>query len=245
MAEPESFRRKVWLLIIDKVIIGAAIGFVLLVFYLWSEGRREKAEERRYQQRLAIERAALAGQLLPSIVDTYLKVDARANLLSVLTEADALRPGAVARLGQILIGAGVSKAAFVQAIRRAMLLDAEPFLKEVKPLVRNWRHYRTNYRNCADRNWGDSRPFASDLVKTRFSHWKSTFETYLEPGTSSVRNQLNSEKFLGEHLYVLANLLSPDSSRKARNFSKSEILAIKLVGHLTQITFEPKDLSGT
>ena len=155
MIDPESFRGKVLLLVIDKVIIGAAIGVVFLGFYLWSETRQQEVEERRLQQQLDLERATLAAQMLPSVADAKLQVDDRANLLSVLTEADAVRPGTAARLGQILLEAGVSERAFAQAVRPAMLVDADPFVREVEPLVKEW-HRRSWTTGCPGR--GDDRP---------------------------------------------------------------------------------------
>ena len=237
MANPESFRTKVWLLIIDKVIIGAAIGIVFLAFYLWTEDRKNEEEEHRFQQQLAIERAALAGQLLPSVANTNLKVDDRANILSVLTEANAIQPGTAARLGQILLDAGVSETPFIQAIVPAMLRDMEPFLRETEPIFRKWQPNRPTSESCGGRYWGDDRPIMPKPVVAQLSHWRSAFATLVDLSSHQTEIKLNSVEFVAEHLSSIANLLSPRSSTNAHDFSNSDIFAIQLIGHLSRIAF--------
>ena len=264
-----SFREEFWLLLIDKVFIGVLIGAVSFGAYRWSESIKEEIEERRNQEQLELAHATLASQLLPTIADTTLAVDDRARLLSVLSNADAIQPHTAAQYGQKFIEDGVSKHIFVQAISPSIQLEAEPFLRETALIV--WKHIRhlskdEKVPDCNIAYRGSKGSPINDLKLIRLneseeaaglSHWRAAFAAYLDPNIqASVRDQLNSEKFLTErvpifpeqledvkfkltqrHFYILAFLLAPRSMEKARELANSDVLAIKLIGHMALVSW--------
>ena len=206
--KPDTFRGALLLLIIDKVVIVTLIGIVSWKVY-------NSIEERRHQEQLKLSHATLAGQLLPTISDTTLAVDDWARLLSVLSNAEAIQPHIAAQYGQKLVEENVSKRIFVQAISHSMQIDAKPFLREAALIV--WKHIKllkllpenAEVPDC-NVNYQGSRVTSIhdpniDLnmyeERTDLAHWRHAFATYLDPNIqASVRDQLNSKKFLTERV---------------------------------------------
>ena len=87
----EELREKVGLLIFDKVILG-----LIALAALWH------VEDRRHQQSLEVARGNLAGQILPNVANSDWTPDDRARLLSILVDAQAIQPHAVAQFTQQL-----------------------------------------------------------------------------------------------------------------------------------------------
>jgi len=239
--DPDSFAGKVWLLVIDKLFIGALIGVAFLVFYLWSNAREQRLTEQRHQQQLDLEKARLASEILPSIADSSFESDHRANLLSILTESRAISAGTTARLAAILLDSNVTERAFVQSVEPALLQDMKPFLREAGNVVFSWKRGNTNASICDGRSWGDDRPTETDEARQALSRWRAAFDALVRVEDGPALEALNSEEFLGENLYVLAHVVHAGSSARANSFTAARSFGVRLIGHLQLVAYEPRN----
>ncbi len=127
--DSESFKGKLWLLIIDKVFIGALIAaaFFLYNVHRASETREyeknriaetRKYEEKRAQVQLDFERARLLKEFMPLITDRKLKVVDRGYMLRTALATKSLDSEAGVEIGREMIDEGISEHHF----RRIMAL---------------------------------------------------------------------------------------------------------------------------
>jgi len=240
----DSFREKLYLLFIDKAVIG-----VVAFLVVWG------LAERRHQQEVLLQRADLAGRLLPSIANSEWAADDRARLLATLVDVDAIRPQIVAQLAQQLIDAEVTRRVLLQSIRPSMGRDAEPFLQEAAySLISPSTTVVGPAAPSACRPSG-RRHTDSQRMSAGFSHWQFVFAVYAEPnGLNAAHQQLDSPRFLAEsvsllknedsilrirsyRLAILASLLAPRSLEASRRLVDSGVLGIELIGHMASAVF--------
>ncbi|MCP4260698.1 MAG: hypothetical protein GY774_24710 [Planctomycetes bacterium] len=117
--DPESFKGKLWLLFIDKLIIGALIALAFVVYDRYRTSETQKYEEKRAQVQLDFERARLLKEFMPVITDKKLNVVDRGYMLRTALAMKSLDPEAGVEIGRELINDGISESHF----RRIMAMS--------------------------------------------------------------------------------------------------------------------------
>lgn len=260
----KGFCKKVWLLILDKLILG--ILAALIVWFM---------EDSRHQQMLDLRLATLAGQILPNIANERLDPETRARMLSVLADKEAIEPHAVAQFAQVLIQEKVSSRVLAQSISHSIRLDVAPFLQESAYLISKHYHRSSgkvstrtvDAENCGevyDRLYLECKRIELEDADRRsgLAQWRSAFSTYVDPEfRGPARDQLDSRSFLvgrvplveeqssatdsdleNSRLHILAHILAPRSLERALDLTNSRVLGIERIGHLAIATF-PEDAS--
>jgi predicted Co/Zn/Cd cation transporter (cation efflux family) len=66
--EPETFREKLYLLVIDKVVIGALIAIAFIVYDQWKTQEVRRYTDTQEEVQLAFRRAEYVKQLIPIVL---------------------------------------------------------------------------------------------------------------------------------------------------------------------------------
>jgi len=100
MIDPESFTGKIYLLIADKLILGALIAAAFVAYDRW-----KTQETRRYEE--AVQRAQYLKELVPIVVNSESDVLVRAQALVALIDRKAIDPRTAFVLTERLLRSGL------------------------------------------------------------------------------------------------------------------------------------------
>jgi hypothetical protein len=88
--EPETFREKLYLLVIDKVVIGALIAIAFIVYDQWKTQEVRRYTDTQEEVQLAFRRAEYVKQLIPIVLASEQDVRYRAHALGALVETRSI-----------------------------------------------------------------------------------------------------------------------------------------------------------
>lgn len=86
--DPESFRGRLYLLAIDKVVIGALIAMALFVYDRWRTTEARRYDEARQETDLGFKRTEYVKELVPIVLDDRSNVLFRAHAFAALVRND-------------------------------------------------------------------------------------------------------------------------------------------------------------
>jgi hypothetical protein len=149
--DPDSFRGKLYLLLIDKIVLGVAIGIAFVASDRW-----KLRDQRAYDDRtiLAFQGASYVKELVPMVVDPKLGLPARAQALIALIETQSIGDKNALGLTELLLSQGLIRADYPEHLkwnRDDPLLDAletmmppalEPLLEHYPVTLRRVRYRR-------------------------------------------------------------------------------------------------------
>lgn len=102
--DPESFRGRLYLLAIDKVVIGALIAMALFVYDRWRTTEARRYDEARQETDLGFKRTEYVKELVPIVLDDRSNVLFRAHAFAALVETKAVSAdGAVSLMQRLLL----------------------------------------------------------------------------------------------------------------------------------------------
>ncbi len=81
--DPESFRGKLYLLVLDKVVIGALIAIAFLVYDRWKTEEVRRYTVAQEETQLGFKRAEYVKQLVPIVLNGHQDIQYRAHAFSV------------------------------------------------------------------------------------------------------------------------------------------------------------------
>jgi len=111
--DADSFRGKVWLLVIDKVVLGALIALALVAYDLYRTRDARNYDSLTKETQLTVERARLAKEVLPIITSKEQDVTTRGFTLGESVRTGAIPSNAAIALGPGLLRDGLSPLDFV------------------------------------------------------------------------------------------------------------------------------------
>lgn len=100
MPDPESFKGKVLLLVVDKIIIGAIIATAFFVYDQYKTTDTRRYERQRVEIQRSFERSRLIKEFLPVVQDESINLTTRAYVLRAAVLTHAIDPDAAFELGQ-------------------------------------------------------------------------------------------------------------------------------------------------
>lgn len=208
--DPESFRGKLYLLIFDKVVLGAMIGIAFFVYKQW-----ELNDQRAYEDRttLAFQRAGYVKELVPMVVDSSGDMPARSQALIALIETGSVGNKNALGLTEILLRQGMIRSEYPELLRwngDHPLLDAlaTRMPSALEPLL---NHYLVSAAP------DDKRRIDSHTRSDIEEFWSILFVRTMDQLSDSQLAVLDSDEFLSKYLWVMDRLLDrPMGKDKAK-----------------------------
>ncbi len=212
--DPESFRGKIWLLAIDKIIIGAFIASAFLVYDRIKTKETRDYNKGREEIQLGFKRAEYVKQLVPVVVDTSQNIHFRAHALGALIETQSIDARSAIGFCSLL-----KTAVPFEKIIKAMPAGLPSVIDEYNS---NW-HYKEN-----------SNLSTEELNRIESIQWfwrKLVLET-IKQYRDSFLGLLDSDDYLQNDLPTIARMLPSLDSDEAKKWMERTVKGIRILGSL-------------
>lgn len=235
---PESFRGKLLLLVVDKVVIGALIAAAFVAYDRFRTTEARRLESNAAQIQLAFERARLAKEFLPFITNRKENAIARGYALREAARTGSIDADAAVEIGRQLLSDGISDDHF----RRVMVVVIPDGMRAIArrgvEMASSWRERTgTPFRPTALFNpvSGVEHIPPEDAASVREARlWRSVL---LEGMAGRPCEDLGDNSRLAGTLYGLFLLVQPGSQPEAVELSQSPCRGLRLIGHVKRILF--------
>lgn len=202
--DPDSFRGKVFLLAIDKVVIGALLALAFAGYSWWTKTETRTYEARLRETDLGFRRAEYVKELVPLVVDSELDLFARAQALIALIETRSVGDKNALGLAERLLRSGLVRSDYPENLmwhRDHPVLDA---LEGRMPaaLESLLQHYMVSMAPDEDHPL-PNRTRSEDIEE----FWSELFFRALDRHQDPQLTALNSDAFLSNYLWVMDRLL--------------------------------------
>lgn len=198
--DPESFRGKLYLLVFDKVVLGALIGIAFFVYKQW-----EIKDQRAYEDRttLAFQRAGYVKELVPMVVDSSRELAARSQALIALIETGSVGDKNALGLTEFLLRQGLIRSEYPELLRwngDHPLIDAlgTRMPSALEPVLNQY---------LVSAAPDDKRQIDARTRMDIEEFWSVLFVRTLDRQSDVQLALLNSDEFLSKYLWVMDRLL--------------------------------------
>lgn len=229
----EKFGHKVWLLIIDKIVIGAVIALAIFLYDGYKTKNEREYRDLQAQTLLRIERSTLLKEFLPIIQDNNRDLVTRGYVLRSAVVVGALDADAAFEIGQDFLRLGLS-ANHYQRILPEMLPDGiGAFSRRGVQIAIDWYdrfEYFPNLDVVFD-PWSGSEhlPEGVDFV-TEGRILREVLYDNLHKFEDCDCPELYMEHQIPNYLYGLFVLLKTTDRRRAEELSRNDKEALRLLG---------------
>lgn len=247
--DAETFRGKLYLLVIDKIVIGALIAVIFLVYDRWKTEEVRRYDETRQEVELGFRRAEYVKELVPIVVDTNRDVLVRAHAFAALVETKSISSHSTINFAQNLLlsdvlGVGRYTVTWVNPVNEEIHTytpspeTEEDFLLatiiKVMPsglpsVLKQYTHTVMQHRAVRD-NDGDYEQVR--ILNDAMGFWIRLFRETVTRLRDSDLSLLNSEPFLVENLATLDAIVPTLSLVDAERWIKRRNLALRTLGFL-------------
>lgn len=245
---PESFEGKVYLLVIDKIIIGAIIAVAFVVYDRYRTNETQKLQASAAAIQLTFERARLAKEFLPFIMNRKEDVIARGYTLREAARTGSVDAEAAVEIGRQLLADELPDEHF-RRVMAVVIPDAIP------AIARRGVDLAASWRNVAPPALWPFNPSATFDPVSGVEHIPKEFVPFVHEGRLwravllegfSGANPSHCDDFqdslkLSPHLYGLFILMHPGYQSDAMDLSRSPCLAVRTVGYLSRVLFDGRD----
>jgi hypothetical protein len=243
--EPDSFEGKIYLLVIDKVIIGAIIALAFVAYDRFRTNETQKLQASAATIQLTFERARLAKEFLPFIMNRKEDVIARGYTLREAARTGSIDAEAAVEIGRQLLADGLPDDHF-RRVMAVIIPDGIP------AIARRGIELSASWRTVSDTSFDPTTTFdpvsgVENIPKELmpFIHEGRLWRTVLIDGFSGVSPH-NCDTFqdstkLTPLLYGLFVLMHPGNQPEAVELSRSPCRAVGFVGHLSRVLFSGRD----
>ena len=241
---PQSFKGKAILLIIDKLIIGAilAVAFVIYDQYKDERARDERIESQIIQ--LNFERAKMAKEFWPIIMDSQNDILVRGYTLRSGIMSKAIDPNTGIDIAYKLYKEGLSDDDFIIIGKVCLPEGLNSFLKNARELAKESLNIELPGGGL---NTPDS---VTDLGAelNRIDKIRNSLRIVLDESIHDLGFErftaLEDQEFLTDNLIALYMIYNTGHSLDAINHFNSQIKGIRLVGAINSFSFDSKDLDA-
>ncbi|MGA2860053.1 MAG: hypothetical protein ABSE40_24560 [Candidatus Sulfotelmatobacter sp.] len=226
---PDSFRGKVYLLVIDKVVIGALIAVALLVYDQWKteEVRRYTAAQEEAQR--AFTRAEYVKQLVPVVLDSKQDILYRGHALGALIDTHSIDAASAVHFANMLLPRVLGQYPeqpyedyFLTSMLKTMPEGLAAAMSEYKlgfPSESRWDGTRSWLK---PRNLDLSEYFWEDLL------WET-----VRSRKDSQLELLDSDEFLARDIGVIDAMIPERLNRReADQLARRDVKALRIVGSI-------------
>lgn len=242
--DADSFRGKLYLLIVDKLAIGAIIACAFVAYDTWkTSADRQYADAAKLVQ-LDFERAKLVKEFVPAIADQQTNIVTKAYLLRSAIVTGAIDPETGVELGRALIPAGLEESHFKRVMAAAMPSGIPAVSRHALAMANKWRETHADaFTPTAMINPESGRESIPDDMKAQIQEARLWRAVLLEaaPAITESFVPLQSDAGLSKTIFGLFVLVNPGSQPEAIDLSHSSSRGISAIGHLSRVLFDPRD----
>lgn len=223
--DPDSFRGKVWLLAIDKVVIGAFIGLAVFGYYLFTSRDIRTYETNRDEIQLSFKRAEYVRQLVPIVLDDHKDALFRAHLLGALIETQSIEASSAVYFANRLLLSDDDAILIREGdfLKFRLLLAMPTGLPEV---LNQYRSNLNTYNNDPDNK------LRSDHRSRIQYFWSTVVQETVRRNMDMGIDVLNSDAFLENNLRTLVDMLPSLNATEAQKWAASDVKGIQIFGNL-------------
>lgn len=229
--EPETFREKLCLLVIDKVVIGTLIAIAFFVYDQWKTQEVRRYTEAQEEVQLGFRRAEYVKQLVPIVLASEQDVRYRAHVLGALVETRSIDANSAVNFAKKLLDSNIlgngeyskfatptSEDYFFDVMRKTMPSGLQALLNE-------YQHIRYS-RPTGHTDVGPS-PLENNI---RF--WMRLFSVTIKDRTDSELQLLDSDTFLFKNLDTLNDILGPITSDEADKLTRRKVKGLRITASI-------------
>jgi hypothetical protein len=243
--DPDSFRGKIVLLVIDKVVIGAILALAFVGYSWWAKVENRAYEARLRETDLGFRRAEYVKELVPVVVDDSKNVIYRAHALAALVETGSVAPSSAVNLAQGLLLSNVLGSGWDRTIPDS---PHEEYLHAtmLKVMPEGIPSVLAVYVQTVSRLGSIKNTDPDALVLNNTSgFWIRLFKSTVEGRSDEALVLLNSDRFLADNLSSLDRIVPTLSDDEASAWSARRIKGARIVGNLRLLqSRNPSVLAG-
>ena len=226
--DPDSFRGKIYLLVFDKVVLGAVIALALFAYKRW-----ETNDQRVYEDRttLAFQRATYVKELVPMVVDTQRDMSARSQALIALIETGSVSDKNAIGLAALLLRQGLIRSMYPEQLmwnRDHPLIDvlAKRMPSALEPLLNQYL-----VGNAPDEKHPIDRRTRSDSDE----FWTELFIRAVDQHSDAELAFLDSDAFLDNYLWVMDRLMVRPMDTEAKAWFARGLKGLRILAALRSV----------
>lgn len=257
--DAESFRGKLYLLLIDKLVVGAivALAFVVYERYKESDAQRfqkdiaqltHRLEQERAATQQTLERARLLGELIPLLRDPKADPLARAYLLrSAVTTGLIDADGAVELASSLFINE-LTQDQFARVMSVTVPEGIPAIAQQGVALSQVWRkEHGDEFSPGATFNPVSGKESIPEEMRKTVQEgraWRRVLTDALPALDHARYGQLEDTATIPTHLYGLFVLMNPGDSFEARNLSQRSCRTMRLIGNIGGVFFQDSEAAA-
>lgn len=223
--EAESFRGKLYLLIIDKLAIGAVIACAFVIYDSSKTSSDRHYADASKKIQLQFEQAQLIKEFLPVIADEKTNIVTKAYLLRSAIVTGAIDPETGVELGRVLIPAGLEETHFRRVMAAAMPGGIPAISRHAIEMANKWKEtHKGTFDPNASFDPVSGQEFIPDAEKAQVLEARLWRRVLLEaaPSIGASFDPLQNKAALSTILYGLFILGHPGNQPEAiRPFTQS------------------------
>lgn len=240
----DTFKAKLWLLVVDKIVIGAIIAIALFVYdqhktedarthQALQDRKQELREQRQTELQLQFERSRLVKEFLPVIQDPKVDLVTRAYVLRSAVLTESLDAEAAFEIGQDFLRAGLSASHYKRIVSATLPSGIGAFAKRGVQISKEWHDSLGGFPNF-DTLFNPVSGVEHLPQDAAFITEGRLLRDVLYENLNALDGCTCPELSVGEqipaHLFGLFVLLQTSEVRKATELSLRPEKALKLLG---------------
>lgn len=230
----DSFLGKLYLLVIEKLIIGAIIAIAFLTYDWYRTKQLHQINLKTQETQLKFERARLLKEILPAIRDSKSDVISRAYLLQTAVYTGSIEPNVAIEMCKLLLDEKVPINDFKRIILTAMPDGIEAISRQGIRLLNIWSSKKEHPVGIIAR-FEPEVPKKLEGIINEYKAWQSALFESLPVIEVQENSPLESEKFLSNNLIGLYFLFQSNDSNDALRLSRSPNRGVRLIGNLRRV----------
>ncbi|HLY98169.1 MAG TPA: hypothetical protein VKT33_03795 [Candidatus Angelobacter sp.] len=232
---PESFRGKVLLLMIDKLVIGAIIAIAFAAYDSWKTHADQKYQDESKKIQLDFERATLVKEFVPAINSNQTDLVTKAYLLRSAITTGAIDPDTAIDLGHTLVQSGLETSHFLRVMSAAMPGGIPAISRHSSQMAAEWR---TIHRDQLSDNKNIPNDLKAEVLEAQL--WRTVVLEAI-PSIDDSFTPLHKRSELAKNIYGLFVIVKPVNYFDAIDLSHNSSHGIAMVGYLSRILFSSRD----
>lgn len=261
--DPESFKGKMYLLLFEKVLLGAIIATAFVVYDRYKEAdahkfqtdliqltqrleteratAQQKLEQERAITQQTLERTKILGELIPLLRDPRGDPLARAYLLRSAVKTDVIDADGAVDLASDLFIDALTEEQFAR-VMSIVIPDGVPAIaRQGVKLSGIWRKERKD--PFFPRSMFEPENISEEMRKTlkQGRAWRRVLEDALPILDRVQSNELENTSAISNHLYGLFVLMNTGYLFEAQNLAQRKCRAVRLIGNISRMLLEDRE----
>ena len=230
----DTFSGKLWLLIIDKIIIGAIIAIALFIYDHYKTIDIRNYQKQQVEIQLQFERSRLVKDFLPVIQDQKIDLVTRGYVLRSAVLTKSLDADVAFEIGQDFLRSGLSQNHYYNIVSAMLPSSISAFARRGVQISKEWFDSLGNFPNLdtiinplsgIEQLPPDESAF---IIEGRLL--RDVLHENLTAFDGCVCPELSDDKQIPDHLFGLFTLLQTSNLQKADELSLRPEKALQLLG---------------